>query len=177
VDDELAWFKGYGARDLETKAPVDADTVYNIASITKPFTALAVLRLRDEGKLDAPAVTYLPELESLVYATSDSVPITLRHLLTGTSGMPNIGPLDAGKVTVSEEDVLASLRGLHIQRAPGRWLRMPLVLDGFSGDSRRRSLRDRSRGRTARRPALWSVRSARGALREQHLEVLSRHTA
>mgnify|MGYP002684699350 CR=1 FL=1 len=60
------------------------DTVYRIASMTKSFAALAILQLRDAGKLrlDEPAVTYVPELVSLRYPTTDSALITVRQLLS-----------------------------------------------------------------------------------------------
>src|SRR4051812_9928496 len=47
VDGDLVWSKGYGVRDASTSAPVDADTVFRIGSITKTFTAAAALQLRD----------------------------------------------------------------------------------------------------------------------------------
>ena len=50
-DQELVWAKGYGVRDLETGAPMTPETVFRIASITKLFTATAVMQLRDAGKL------------------------------------------------------------------------------------------------------------------------------
>src|SRR5262249_15163649 len=64
VDGELAHSGATGFRDIATKAPVDADTVFRIASMTKSFTAMSILKLRDEGKLslDDPAERYLPEL-------------------------------------------------------------------------------------------------------------------
>lgn len=49
VDGELVLVRGLGHRDVAAKAPVEADTVFRIASMTKSFTALAVLELRDEG--------------------------------------------------------------------------------------------------------------------------------
>src|SRR5262249_48342841 len=51
VDGELVHAGASGIRDIASKAPVDADTVFRIASMTKSFTAMAILRLRDEGKL------------------------------------------------------------------------------------------------------------------------------
>ena len=56
-----------GVRDVASKAPVDADTVFRIASMTKSFTAMSILKLRDEGKLslDDPAEQYVPELKTL----------------------------------------------------------------------------------------------------------------
>ena len=49
VGDDLVWSGGYGYADLETKRPNDATTLFRIASITKTFTATAILQLRDEG--------------------------------------------------------------------------------------------------------------------------------
>src|SRR5215204_3029777 len=68
----------------------NAATVYRIASMTKSFAALAILMLRDEGKLvlDAAAVDYVPELRHLAYPAGDSAPITVRHLLTMSAGWP-----------------------------------------------------------------------------------------
>src|SRR5262249_52458972 len=55
-------FEGY--QDLETKRPIDEDTIYHWASITKTFTGVAIMQLRDRGllALDDPAVKYVPEL-------------------------------------------------------------------------------------------------------------------
>src|SRR6187551_2313377 len=47
---ELVYVRGIGVQDLESKRPVTADTLFRIASMTKAFTALTILRLRDEGK-------------------------------------------------------------------------------------------------------------------------------
>ncbi len=64
-------------------------TVYRIASMTKSFTAAAVLALRDDGvlSLDNPIATYAPELAAVTGPTTDSPPITLRHLLSMDSGL------------------------------------------------------------------------------------------
>ena len=69
VDGRLVHSGAVGVRDAETKAPVDANTVFRIASMTKSFTALAILKLRDDGKLslDDPAERYVPELKALTY--------------------------------------------------------------------------------------------------------------
>src|ERR1044071_5118158 len=63
VDGELIFTHSLGVRNVATGAPVDADTVFRIASMTKSFTALAILQLRDAGKLrlDEPVATYVPE--------------------------------------------------------------------------------------------------------------------
>jgi hypothetical protein len=89
VDGELAYAKTFGVRDIASGQPIDADTVFRIASITKSFTALAVLKLRDGGRLvlDAPAATYLPEMSTFVGLTRDAPPITVRMLLMHASGI------------------------------------------------------------------------------------------
>jgi CubicO group peptidase (beta-lactamase class C family) len=123
VDGDLAYAKGFGVADLGTRAPVDADTVFRIGSITKTFTSLAILRLRDAGKLslDDPAARYLPELGALRYPTRDAPPITIRHLLTHTSGLPRLGNFSYAQSDhdVTEREVLAGLDRVTLQTPPG----------------------------------------------------------
>jgi CubicO group peptidase (beta-lactamase class C family) len=120
VEGDLVWWKGYGVRDLETKEPVDADTVFRIASVTKSFTAAAVLQLRDAGRvsLDDPAEKYVPELAGLVYPTRDAKRITLRELLTHTAGLPHDSPPAEGRDFPSERGILEALRGMRLDAAP-----------------------------------------------------------
>jgi D-alanyl-D-alanine carboxypeptidase len=77
----------YGHTDVKTGRPVAPDDLFEIGSITKSFTALSLLRLREEGKLDLnrPIREYLPWLR----IESAYAPITAHHLLTHTSGLPN----------------------------------------------------------------------------------------
>lgn len=122
IDDELAWFRGWGHRDLARKLPVERDTVFGVGSISKTFTALAVLKLRDEGRLDLdrPASAYLPELDAIAYPTRDSPRITIRHLLTHTSGLPRMGNFPEYPASPpSRADFLATLDGIGLDRAPG----------------------------------------------------------
>ncbi len=74
-----------GVADLSTGEPVEVDTRFRLGSLTKPFTAMAILRLVDRGELD---------LEDPIAAFREGVPegdrITLRHLLTHTSGLPDV---------------------------------------------------------------------------------------
>ena len=87
VDDRLVWAKGYGYADLERKVPASPQTLYRIASITKTFTAVAILQLRDAGKLqlDDPLRRHLAWARIRAHdpAASD---ITIRELLTHSSG-------------------------------------------------------------------------------------------
>lgn len=88
-DQELVWSRGYGFADLERRLPVTSETIYRIGSISKLFTSIAVLRLRDEGRLrlDDKVDTYLPWFRPRNTYT-DVPSITIRHLLTHTSGLP-----------------------------------------------------------------------------------------
>lgn len=124
VDGQLVWWQGFGTRHLEDGGPVTAHTIYRIGSVTKVVTAMAVLRLRDEGKLplDTPAVTHLPELAQMTYPTTDSPQITIRHLLTHTSGLPRLGAFDyhsERSQPVSEREILEGLRGAPLENVPG----------------------------------------------------------
>lgn len=80
----LLVIKTYGLRDVAKNLPVDADTRFEIGSVTKQFTAAAILQLQEQGKLsiDDPVAKYLP---SFPHASE----ITLRQLLNQISGLPN----------------------------------------------------------------------------------------
>lgn len=85
--DSVAHAEGYGARDLDSNAPATPDTRYGVASVTKSFTALAVLQQVDAGRLalDDPVTEFLDGYDAL-----DPSP-TVHDLLTHTSGMPSDG--------------------------------------------------------------------------------------
>lgn len=122
VDGELVHGKGLGVRDVSTQAPVDLDTVFRIASMTKSFTALAILKLRDEGRLslDDHAARYVPELASLVYPTADSAPITIRQLLSHSEGFPEDNPWGDRQLAASDEAMSRMLRGgIPFSNPPG----------------------------------------------------------
>ncbi len=123
VDGELVYAKGFGFTDLQSKARPDADTQYRIGSITKSFTALAILALRDDGALalDDPLTRFLPEAAGLVYPTRDAPPITLRQILTHTSGLPRLGNFDYTRADAepSEQDILGSLAAFPLLNTPG----------------------------------------------------------
>jgi CubicO group peptidase (beta-lactamase class C family) len=91
-DQALVWSRGFGWADLERREPATADTLYRIGSITKLFTATALLILRDAGKLrlDDPLTAHLPWFQ-MKAEVADAGTITIRHLLTHTSGLPREG--------------------------------------------------------------------------------------
>jgi CubicO group peptidase (beta-lactamase class C family) len=84
----LEFFSAHGVADIPSNRPVTQDTVFRVASITKTFTAIAVLQLEEQGlvDLDVPANDYLRAYE-LVPANRRWRPATLRHLLTHTAGI------------------------------------------------------------------------------------------
>ena len=117
----LVHVRGAGVQDVETKRPVTADTLFRIASMTKAFTALSILELRDEGKLslDAPVETYVPELRGWKYPTEDSPKIRVRELLTHTAGFVTDDPWGDRQTPLPESDFTRLLRdGVPFTRAP-----------------------------------------------------------
>lgn len=87
--DDLIYGKGFGYADLENKTPMTTASIFRIASITKTFTATAIMQLRDRGKLslDDPVEKHLKWFK-IKNNYPDSPTIRIRHLLTHTSGLP-----------------------------------------------------------------------------------------
>ena len=77
-----------GYQDLATKRPIDDATIFHWASITKTFTGVAIMQLRDRGllSLDDPAVRYVPELRQVYNPYGDISQVTIRHLMTHSGG-------------------------------------------------------------------------------------------
>ncbi len=77
-----------GYQDLDTKRAVDRDTIYHWASITKTFTGVAIMQLRDRGvlSLDDPVVKYVPELRRVHNAHGDISQVTIRMLMSHSAG-------------------------------------------------------------------------------------------
>lgn len=90
-DNQVIAKEHLGLQDVENKIPVDENTIYHWASITKTFTGIAIMQLRDRGllKLDDPVVKYLPELEKVHNPHGEMREITIKHLMTHTAGFRN----------------------------------------------------------------------------------------
>lgn len=100
-----------GYLDIEQKTPVTPQSMFRIASMTKSFTALAVLKLRDDGKLrlDDPIDKYIPEMKFQNF-TEDSSIITIRDLLMHSAGFPTDDPWADRKLDETEEQLIELLK-------------------------------------------------------------------
>jgi CubicO group peptidase (beta-lactamase class C family) len=118
LDGQLVYSAGFGASDPETKQRVTDRTLFRLASITKVFTGMALLQLQESGKLDLddPVSELLPELNGVIYPTSEHPPIRIRHLVTHTSGLPRDGKRSPG---MSQQELLQSLQGMALEFTPG----------------------------------------------------------
>jgi CubicO group peptidase (beta-lactamase class C family) len=122
VDGRLVHKGSVGQTDLSKKTAVGSSSVFRIASMTKSFTAMAILRLRDSGvlKLDDPAYLYVPELKKVVYPSLDSETITIRHLLTHGAGFPEDNPWGDRQLADTDKDLADLLSGgLNFSTSPG----------------------------------------------------------
>jgi CubicO group peptidase (beta-lactamase class C family) len=92
-DGEIVYQKGFGMADGPRNIPATADTVYNTWSMVKPMTALAILQLYEQGRLniDDPVVDTLPFFD-VEYPAESSETVTIRHLLNHSSGLRNNVP-------------------------------------------------------------------------------------
>jgi CubicO group peptidase (beta-lactamase class C family) len=124
--EQQLFLEAVGKRDAATNVPLTSDSIFRIASMTKPITSLAVMMLHEEGKIgfDDPVTKYLPEFERVRVMTSfndadrtfesrpPARPITVRHLLTHTSGIAysfadaRLLKIDDGKKTVIDLPLL-----------------------------------------------------------------------
>ncbi len=130
----LEFFYGHGLADIASNTPITQDTVFRIASITKTFTAIAVMQLWEQGlvDLDAPANDYLRAYR-LIPAKAGFRPATVRHLLTHTAGIAEVvHPWDALRSDFGESvnvgQPLPSLAqyyrgGLRVGAEPGTMFR------------------------------------------------------
>jgi CubicO group peptidase (beta-lactamase class C family) len=103
--DGPVWVGGVGVRNLETRAPIDGDTVFRVGSLSKSIVALGVMRLVDQGKLDIdrPLREILPGVIDNPWEAE--TPVTLAHLMEHTAGLDD---LRFNEVFTDDEDLTAS---------------------------------------------------------------------
>ena len=146
------FLRAYGMANYEVSAPNTAETVFCIASLTKQFTATAILQLHERGKLNVgdPICDYLDDCPAAWH------PITIRHLLTHTSGIPNYSSLpDWDEVlalkTYTHSELVALFRNLPLQFVQGEKFKytnsgyylLGLIIERASGKAYRQYLQDR----------------------------------
>ncbi len=121
VDDSLIVSSAVGLSQIENNIPASIKTSFRIASMTKSFTALAILKLRDEGKLSLsdPVIKYIPELEKMEYLTKDAPIIDIENLLTMTAGLPEDNPWGDRQLSLSNEEFVNLISmGLSMSKIP-----------------------------------------------------------
>lgn len=122
ADGRLVHTGALGFQDATKKTPVTVHSVYRIASMTKSFTAMAILSLRDAGKLnlDDPVDKYIPELRQVHPLTDDSPPITIRHLLSHSAGFPEDNPWGDRQLQRTDEELINFIKGgVSLSNTPG----------------------------------------------------------
>ena len=89
LDQELIWSGGYGHANPAQEIPTTVDTLYSICSISKLFTSIAIMQMRDAGRLQLadPVQKFLPWFE-IAHTKEQNTPITIQSLLTHSSGLP-----------------------------------------------------------------------------------------
>src|SRR6187455_781535 len=122
VDGKLVYKGNIGYTDIEKKIPVTSSSLFRIASMSKSFAAMAILKLRDEGKLnlDDPAYLYIPELKKIKYPTIDAPHITVRHLMTHGAGFPEDNPWGDRQLADTDRDLMEFLgKQVSFSNPPG----------------------------------------------------------
>lgn len=104
ADGQVVHSAAFGYSDVENKVAATNQSVFRIASMTKSFAGMAILKLRDEGKLqlDDPVRKFIPEMDSITPLTDDAAPITIRQLLTHTAGFPQDDPWADRQLSITD---------------------------------------------------------------------------
>jgi CubicO group peptidase (beta-lactamase class C family) len=121
--DKILHLDAVGSADIAGDKPMRTDTICWIASMTKPVTGTAVMMMQDAGKLavDDPVSKYLPEFKELKNKEGEPVEVTIRQLLTHTSGLAEIGAQQA-KTARTLADVIPMYVRQPVQFQPGsKW--------------------------------------------------------
>ena len=123
ADNRLVYSNATGLTNIKTNTQATPKSIFRIASMTKSFTAMAILKLRDEGKLNIndPASKYIPDLADITYLTRDSPPITIQNLLTMTAGFPEDNPWGDRQLADTPEELVKFIEeGISFSNAPSK---------------------------------------------------------
>ncbi|MES2006013.1 MAG: serine hydrolase domain-containing protein [Bacteroidota bacterium] len=121
LDGKLVYSGSGGYTDIAKKIPATTQSMFRIASMSKSFTAMAILKLRDEGKLklDDPVYLYIPEMKGQKL-TTDAPEITVRNLLTHSAGFPEDNPWGDRQLADTDADLIALIKkGITFSNDPG----------------------------------------------------------
>ena len=121
VDGKLVFSGSGGYTDIDKKIPATTKSMFRIASMSKSFTAMAILKLRDEGKLklDEPVYNYIPEIKGQKL-TADAPEITIRNLLTHSAGFPEDNPWGDRQLAKTDAEMIAMIKkGISFSNDPG----------------------------------------------------------
>ncbi|MBK5280211.1 MAG: beta-lactamase family protein [Bacteroidia bacterium] len=122
ADGQLVYSNSFGISNIPLQTPATTKTDFRIASMSKSFTAVAILKLRDEGKLSLqdPVSKFIPEMSNVKYLTQDSRPITIEHLLTMSTGFPEDNPWGDRQLDDTDEELIELIeQGISFSNAPG----------------------------------------------------------
>jgi CubicO group peptidase (beta-lactamase class C family) len=138
VGRDLVWAQGFGWADRDRRVPAGLNTIYRIGSISKPFTAVALLQLWEKGVvgLDDPVAGVLPELEGLRERPAGSPAVTFRQLASHTAGLirePELEGAAEGPLELWEDKLLASIPATAFYAAPGTSYRYSNIGFGILG--------------------------------------------
>ncbi len=148
---EIIYKKGFGLANMEWEIANQTDTKFRIASVSKQFTAMLIMQLVAENKLDlhTPIINYLPE-----YPKPNGEKITLHHLLTHTSGTPNNyasnDQLDRIPDRQKPEDLMAQFAHLQLEFSPGEkfdysnsgYVILGVIIEKITGKPYKEALQD-----------------------------------
>lgn len=122
VDGQLIGSGQTGSLDTDKKTPATLQSDFRIASMSKSFTAMAILQLRDAGKLrlDDPVSLYIPAFRSQAFPAADAPPVTIRHLLTHAAGFPEDNPWGDRQLAKTDKELMALVKkGISYSNVPG----------------------------------------------------------
>lgn len=143
----IIYQKNVGYADIEHKVAVVTDTRFELASISKTFTAILILQLVESGKikLDAKVSDYIPE-----FTRNDSGQITIHHLLSHTSGIQDFVGLNCDFASWTEKEFLEGLQktpinfkpGTQFQYASSTYILLRFIIEKITGKSYKVNLRE-----------------------------------
>ncbi|MBT8396719.1 MAG: beta-lactamase family protein [Gemmatimonadetes bacterium] len=137
---DLVWGQGFGWADVEKRIPAGVNTIYRVGSISKSFTAIALLQLWERGflELDDPVSGALPEVARLSDRPAGSDAITFRHLASHTAGLirePTLEGSTDGPLEYWEDKILAAIPTTSFYARPGESYRYSNIGFGILGYS------------------------------------------